>query len=175
MRQHWEVDELVEHWTLDDQDVRLLRNKTGATRLGFAVLLKFFEHQGRFPAGPDEVAIEVVDFIAGQLGLSFTRAGRLRLVRSLVESPPSADPIALRVSGIDRGRRRGPDRLAGRGSLVSGSPPGTGRSGAGGTLPGRAGGTALARAHHPDSELLGPTLRRPPRDHDARSALERDP
>jgi hypothetical protein len=30
MRQHWEVDELVEHWTLDDQDVRLLRNETGA-------------------------------------------------------------------------------------------------------------------------------------------------
>jgi hypothetical protein len=72
MRQHWEIDELLDHWRLDDQEVRLLRNKTGATRLGFAVLLKFFEHEGRFPSGPDEVPVEVVDFIARQLGLSFT-------------------------------------------------------------------------------------------------------
>jgi hypothetical protein len=70
MRQHWEAEELVEHWTLGEEDIRALRNKTGATRLGFAVLLKFFEQEGRFPNGPVEVPVEVVDFVACQLGLS---------------------------------------------------------------------------------------------------------
>jgi hypothetical protein len=32
-----------------------LANKTGATRLGFAVLLKFFETDGRFPMDAAEV------------------------------------------------------------------------------------------------------------------------
>ena len=72
MRQHWEADELVDHWTLTDEDVQALRNKTGATRLGLAVLLEFFEHEGRFPSGPADVPVEAVVFIAGQLGLSFT-------------------------------------------------------------------------------------------------------
>ena len=71
MRQHWEVDELIEQWTLDDRQVGLLRNKTGATRVGFAVMLKFFDHEGRFPHEPGEVPVAVVDYIARQVGLSF--------------------------------------------------------------------------------------------------------
>jgi hypothetical protein len=49
MKRQWETEELVEHWTLDVEDRTLLDNKTGATRLGFAVLLKFFRREGRFP------------------------------------------------------------------------------------------------------------------------------
>ncbi len=43
MKRHWTMDELVDHWTLLPSDVALLANKTGATRLGFAVLLKYFQ------------------------------------------------------------------------------------------------------------------------------------
>lgn len=39
----WELEELIECWTLDEAEQELLANKTGATRLGFALLLKFFE------------------------------------------------------------------------------------------------------------------------------------
>ena len=49
-RTKWKTEELVEHWTLDVEDRTLLDNKTGATRLGFAVLLKFFRREGRFPS-----------------------------------------------------------------------------------------------------------------------------
>ena len=38
-----------------DPDWDLLANKTGATRLGFSVLLKFFEVDGRFPEYAAEV------------------------------------------------------------------------------------------------------------------------
>jgi hypothetical protein len=71
MRQHWEIDELIESWTLDPADLRFVRNKTGSTRLGFAVLLKFFELEARFPASPDEIPIEAVDFVARQVGVGF--------------------------------------------------------------------------------------------------------
>ena len=34
-----------------DLEAALLANKTGPTRLGFAVLLKFFQYAARFPLG----------------------------------------------------------------------------------------------------------------------------
>lgn len=34
------LDDLVDHFTLDPDELKLLRNKTGATRLGFSLLLK---------------------------------------------------------------------------------------------------------------------------------------
>jgi len=46
-----------------------LANKTGATRLGFAVLLTFFRHEGRFPAGKHEVPAVVVTHLASQVGV----------------------------------------------------------------------------------------------------------
>ncbi len=41
MAQPLELEELVEHFTLYPDETRLLRNKTGATRLGFSLSLKF--------------------------------------------------------------------------------------------------------------------------------------
>jgi hypothetical protein len=35
MKRAWEPDELVAEWTLGADDLGLLTNKTGATRLGF--------------------------------------------------------------------------------------------------------------------------------------------
>ena len=37
----WNADELAEYWTLLPDEKRLLANKCGPTRLGFAVLLNF--------------------------------------------------------------------------------------------------------------------------------------
>ena len=56
MRTDWEPDELIGAWTLVEGDWKLIANKTGVTRLGFALLLKFYEIEGRFPAYPEEVA-----------------------------------------------------------------------------------------------------------------------
>ena len=53
-----ELDELVEHFTLLPDESALLRNKFGATRLGFALLLKFFVRAGRFPTGRSELGDE---------------------------------------------------------------------------------------------------------------------
>lgn len=69
MKRQWEAEELVEHWTLDAEDRALLGNKTGATRLGFAVLLKYFQQEGRFPQHKNEVPGIVITFLATQVSV----------------------------------------------------------------------------------------------------------
>jgi TnpA family transposase len=69
MKRLWEPDELVAEWTLSPKDLTLLANKAGATRLGFAALLAFFRHEGRFPSHKQEVPGAVVVHLAGQGGV----------------------------------------------------------------------------------------------------------
>lgn len=69
MKRQWENEELIEHWTLEVEDRILLSNKSGATRLGFAVLLKFFRREGRFPQSKQEVPGIVITFLATQVGV----------------------------------------------------------------------------------------------------------
>ncbi|MGP3991513.1 hypothetical protein [Streptomyces sp. 3N207] len=47
MRQEWSPEDLLASWTLVDGDWKLVANKSGATRLGFCLMLKFFEMEGR--------------------------------------------------------------------------------------------------------------------------------
>jgi TnpA family transposase len=69
MKRLWEPDELVAEWTLRPEDLPLLANKAGATRLGFAALLAFFRHEGRFPASKQELPGAVVVHLASQVGV----------------------------------------------------------------------------------------------------------
>jgi TnpA family transposase len=69
MKRQWENEELIENWMLNAWDLTQLGNKIGATRLGFAVLLKFFQHQGSFPSFKNEVAEQVISFVATQVGV----------------------------------------------------------------------------------------------------------
>lgn len=64
VKQDWDPEELIACWTLVEQDWPLVGNKTGATRLGFALLLKFVEIEGRFPDYPEEIPPAAVEFVA---------------------------------------------------------------------------------------------------------------
>src|SRR5271155_598143 len=57
-----------DRWTLRASDRALLGNKIGTTRLGFAVLLKVFQTEGRFPRRPEGVPVAAVEAIARQIG-----------------------------------------------------------------------------------------------------------
>ena len=48
MKREWTDLEFTD-WILLPSEAALLANKTGPTRLGFAVLLKFFQYAARFP------------------------------------------------------------------------------------------------------------------------------
>jgi TnpA family transposase len=63
VRAEWEPDELIDAWTLTGGDWDLIANKAGVTRLGFAVMLKFYEIDGRFPAYREEVPQAAVAYL----------------------------------------------------------------------------------------------------------------
>jgi hypothetical protein len=67
MKRDWEPEELIDCWTLGEDDWRLVSNKAGATRLGFCLLLKYFELEARFPRHAGEVPKAAVDYVAQQV------------------------------------------------------------------------------------------------------------
>jgi TnpA family transposase len=67
MRREWSPEDLIACWTLVDTDWDLLSNKTGATRLGFGLLLKFFELEARFPRHAGEVPKAAIDYMGEQV------------------------------------------------------------------------------------------------------------
>jgi hypothetical protein len=69
MKRTWTAEELLEHFTLLPDELAAIGNKSGATRLGFAVLLKCLQYEGRFPRSRLEVAPDVVRFLAVQVGV----------------------------------------------------------------------------------------------------------
>ncbi len=68
-------DELIEHWTLVGDELGQVAGKRGATRLGFALLLKFFSRMGRFPRGRGELPDEAVAYVARQVGVPASDLG----------------------------------------------------------------------------------------------------
>jgi hypothetical protein len=55
-------DELIDRWTLVGDEQDLVAGKRGATRLGFALLLRFYTEQGELPDA-------AVDYVGRQIGV----------------------------------------------------------------------------------------------------------
>ena len=69
MKHGWAADELAEHFTLHPTDWALIANKTDETRLGFAILLKYFQYEGAFPKQAADVPPALVTFLAQQVAV----------------------------------------------------------------------------------------------------------
>ena len=69
MKQSWDWDELADTFTLTASETAFL---TGSphNRLGLAILLKTYQHLGRFPSAKDDIPFIVVEYIANQLNCS---------------------------------------------------------------------------------------------------------
>jgi hypothetical protein len=67
VRREWEPEDLIACWTLVEADQELVANKSGATGLGFALLLKFFELEARFPRDASELPPAAVSYVAEQV------------------------------------------------------------------------------------------------------------
>lgn len=70
MKRQWDSEELVEHFTLLPDESILLDNLSSSNRLGFALLLKFFQIEARFPISKQEIPKSVVSYIAKQVDVS---------------------------------------------------------------------------------------------------------
>ncbi|MBI0375742.1 DUF4158 domain-containing protein [Streptomyces albiflaviniger] len=64
------LDGVADYFTLNSDEAGWLRNKTGATRLGFAVQLKFLTWRGRFPRMRLELPPDAVEHVAKQVGVA---------------------------------------------------------------------------------------------------------
>jgi hypothetical protein len=87
MARSLDLDELVEHWTVLEDERELIAGKRGPTRLGFALLLKFYTRAGRFPRGRGELADEAVAFVARQI----TQERRLSVLRQGLNHEAQSD------------------------------------------------------------------------------------
>jgi TnpA family transposase len=67
MKMNWTTEDLIASWLVLPEDQKLMGKKQGATRLGFTLMLKFFQRRGRFPSGPHEIPFEAVQFVAQQV------------------------------------------------------------------------------------------------------------
>lgn len=67
MKRKWSSEELEEHWTLEADERQWVEQKRGENRLGFALLLKFFQIEGRFPQQKNEIPKCVQEFVAEQI------------------------------------------------------------------------------------------------------------
>ena len=79
------IDELVEHWTILDEERDLIAGKRGATRLAFAILLKFYMQYGRFPRGRSELPDDVVEHVAKQVQVPAAELGFYEWSGSTIE------------------------------------------------------------------------------------------
>jgi hypothetical protein len=73
MRQHLTSQELEDHFTPLPEDTAVLGQKTGANRLGCAILLKCLQWEGRFPAAWQEVPRDAIHHLAQIGGIPFER------------------------------------------------------------------------------------------------------
>ena len=76
MKRTWSPDELAAHWVLTDPERQLLPDRVDHNRLGFAVHLKFFELEGRFPESPRDIPAAALNALATQLQIPSTTLAR---------------------------------------------------------------------------------------------------
>jgi|SRR5579863_822782 len=70
MKNVWTPVEFEEHFMLVPTDMALLGDRRGANRLAFALFLKFFQYEARFPHHVREVPASVVEYLARQVSVS---------------------------------------------------------------------------------------------------------
>lgn len=70
MKRNWELDELIDHFILMPDEQELIQLKGGNTRLGFAIMFKFFQYEARFPHTKSEIPKKVIEYIAKQLEMN---------------------------------------------------------------------------------------------------------
>ncbi len=69
LKKNWQTEELIENWTLIPQELKLLTNKIGGNKIGFAIILKYFQLRARFPDTSEQIPDLIISYIANQLNI----------------------------------------------------------------------------------------------------------
>ncbi|MER5853771.1 DUF4158 domain-containing protein [Streptomyces sp. NPDC002012] len=101
MRQEWSPEDVVACWTLVDGDWDLVVNKTGPTRLGFCLMLKFFEMEGRFPEFIEEFPQPAVEYVAGLVKVPATELAKYDLAGAKRHRKQIREALKFRPATLD--------------------------------------------------------------------------
>ncbi len=71
MKIFWTEQELIENFTFIQNELDFLKGKTKPSQMGFAVLLKFFALEGKFPRCRADIPQAIVVYIAEQINIPF--------------------------------------------------------------------------------------------------------
>lgn len=70
MKRTFSYNELIDKFSFSIQELQLLKNKSGATRLGFGIMLKFYQNELKFPRIKNEIPETVIEFVAKQVDVN---------------------------------------------------------------------------------------------------------
>jgi len=129
VKRQWTAEELAEHWTLHPDDLTLLTNKAAATRLGSALLLKYFQYEGRFPQHRGDIPPAAIVHVAQQLGIPPELLIQYDWNGRTIEFHRAQIRQALGFSRVNRPGYRGPDCVAWTGSAPARASSGTAAGG----------------------------------------------
>ena len=62
--------DLYQNFTLQEEELKLLKDRTKVNKIGLAILLKFFQMESRFPQNLMDIPEATVEYIAQQIGVS---------------------------------------------------------------------------------------------------------
>lgn len=68
MKQLWDTEELSQHWSLNYEELQLLKTKPYNSHLAFCMQLKYYQYYGIFPKSKKEFADIPLQYISEQLG-----------------------------------------------------------------------------------------------------------
>ncbi len=86
MKQQWAAQELLDHWTLSS-DERILVNSyhTDSNKLGCALLLKYFQREGKFPQRKQDIPRVIIEHLAQQLQIKTSAFDSYRWERGTID------------------------------------------------------------------------------------------
>ncbi|MFF1783725.1 DUF4158 domain-containing protein [Streptomyces virginiae] len=133
MRREWSPEDVVACWTPVGSDWDLVANKSGPTRLGFVLMLKYFELEGRFPQFLEEFPPAAVDYVADVIKVpaedlakydlsSRSAKGHRTQIREALGFRPATRADEERLTGRPSGQSRGVRHKAGRVRAMIASP-----------------------------------------------------
>ena len=64
MSNNWNLDELVEHFSLLPSELKFIGRNLPHNQLGKAILLKFFQQHSRFPENLSEIDPMIIEYVA---------------------------------------------------------------------------------------------------------------
>lgn len=98
MKQSWAPQELIDHWMLTETETALVNKyHTDSNRLGCALLLKYFQREGKFPQRKQDIPRVIVEHVARQLHLETTVFDYYRWEKGIIDRHRSQIRIFLGV------------------------------------------------------------------------------